>query len=333
MTPGDFPGIAQARGGVFYLHGSDEFRKEGAARALASAHLDDATRDFNYDLLRGSEVTTESLSAAFGTPPMMAEWRVVLMRETQALASSKRARTLLLKVAESPPPGLALILMCTVPDRSTARFYKDLERLAHNMEFATPSVNDLPGWLMDWSRKTYHRELTEDAACALAERSGGNSSTLALELEKLSTRTAEGEAITLEVVESTGSGIPRQDRWKWFDFIGERRFMEALDGLRILLSHGETGVGITIGMTTHLLRIGVVLHGGQKRLEAALPRNQRWLARRYGAQARCWRPEDLDEALKGLLEVDRLLKASPHADEHFLEAWVLAQASAAGVAA
>ena len=58
-------------------------------------------------------------------------------------------------------------------------------------------------------------------------------------------------------------------------------------------------------------------------LERSLPRHQRWLAGRVATQARRWTSAEIDSALAGLLDVDRLLKASPHTDEHFLEAWIL----------
>jgi len=326
-------GLGGTKGGVFYLHGTDEYRKEAAARALADAHLDPSTREFNYDRLRGSELDLEMLASALGTPPMMAEWRVVLLRETQYLASSQRIRTLLLRTAESPPPGLALILLCSVPERSSARFYQDLARVARSLEFQTPKLDDLPGWIMEWAREAFASEVTEEAARVLAYAVGSDSSVLAKELEKLSTLTGEGTAITLDVVKSAGSRIPRQDRWEWFDLIGQRRFIDALRGLEILLEHGETGVGLTIGMTTHLLRLGVVVDGGPGRLQAILPPHQRWLARRYGVQARLWTVETVETALSGLLEVDRLLKASPVADAHFLESWILGQLVGEDVAA
>ena len=40
------------RGGVFFLFGDEEFLKDEATDALIAAHLDPATRDFNYDELR-----------------------------------------------------------------------------------------------------------------------------------------------------------------------------------------------------------------------------------------------------------------------------------------
>ena len=165
--------------------------------------------------------------------------------------------------------------------------------------------------------------MSEEAARALAQAVGSDISALARELEKLSTYTGDGGEITVDIVRSAGTRIPHQDRWHWFDLIGQRRFAEALEGLEILLQHGETGVGLTVGLATHLLRLGVVIDGGSKALEAALPPNQRWLASRYVSQARHWTIEGLQDALRGLLTVDRLLKASPVSDAHLLECWIL----------
>ena len=84
MTHDALPAF-EDRGGAFYLHGEDQFRKEAAVRALVNAHVDPGTRDFNLDLLRGTDVTAENLASVLATPPMMAEWRVVVLREVEGL--------------------------------------------------------------------------------------------------------------------------------------------------------------------------------------------------------------------------------------------------------
>jgi DNA polymerase-3 subunit delta len=312
------------RGGVFYLHGDDELRKDEAARRLVDAHLDPATRDFNFDLLRGADVDVERLASVLATPPMMAEWRVVLLQGTETLVQSARARDVLMEVVRKPPPGLALILTASVPDRSRARIYKELESAAHAIEFPAVSPNDVPAWLVERGRERHGVELDEDAARALGSAVGTDLGVLAQELEKLSTFVGERRHVTREDVEAAGIRLPRQDRWQWFDMVGERRFAEAVGSLGTLLAQNESGVGLVAGLGTHLLRLAVGLNGGQGALERALG-SQQWLARRLMPQAKRWPPEELEDAIVGLLRVDRLLKASGLSEEVLLEEWLLAR--------
>jgi DNA polymerase-3 subunit delta len=324
MTNDALAGL-KTRGGAFYLHGEDQFRKEAAVRALIDAHVDASIRDFNLDVLRGGEVAPETLASVLATPPMMAEWRVVVLREVEGLAASKHAREVLAGVVASPPPGLALIMSCTVPKGSKAKFYTDLARQAQSVEFKEITGDDVPGWLMERARETHGVELDEDAARALGAAIGANLGVLAKELEKLTDFVGGRARITLQDVDAAGTKLPSQDRWQWFDLVGERRFEDARRSLAVLLGQGESGVGLVIGLSSHLLRLGVAVEGGQRGLEAVLPVHQKWLARRLVSQARKWTMGQIDYAVQGLLDVDRMLKASPHTDEHFIETWLLTQ--------
>ncbi len=292
-------------------------------RELIDLHIDQGTKDFNLDPLRGTEVDAETLASVLATPPMMAEWRVVVLREVEGLAGSKHARDVLLGVVAAPPPGLALIMSCTVPQGSRAKFYRDLSKAGQSLEFGEFTEADVPGWIMERSEAEHGVRFQVEAAQALGAAVGTNLGILARELEKLAEFVGERSEITLADVEAAGTRLPAQDRWRWFDLVGDRRFEEAVDGLGVLIGQGESGVGLVIGLTTQLLRVGVAMNGGPRALEAVLPPHQRWLARKVGAQAKRWSPAELDLALEGLRRVDRFLKASPHTDHHFVEEWLL----------
>jgi DNA polymerase-3 subunit delta len=318
-----FPGLAKERGGAFYLHGDDDFRKEEAVRALVDAHLDPATKDFNLDPLRGTEVDAETLASVLATPPMMAEWRVVVLREVEGLASSKKAREELLFVTADPPPGLALIMSCTVPSGSKAKFYRELAKTARSVEFSPIREGDVPGWLMARAGESHGLELDPEAAQAMATAIGNSLGVLVQELDKLAGFVSGRGRVGLADVEAAGTKLPSQDRWRWFDLVGQRRFAEAERSLGVLLGQGETGVGLVIGLATHLLRVGVAVEQGARGLERIVPAYQRWLVQRIASQAKGWTLEEIDYALAGLLDVDRLLKASAHTDAHFLKTWLL----------
>ncbi len=311
------------KGGVFFLHGEDAFRKEEEARALVNWHLDPGTKEFNYDPLRGSEVTVDNLASILATPPMMAEWRVVVLREVEALSSSPRAREALLKVAKSPPPGLALILTAMIPKGSKAKFYGDLKRFARSVEYPEVGPNDVPGWVVEWAANRHGREITEEASRALCAGVGTNLGVLAQEVEKLTNLVEDGAPIGIEAVQAAGTQIPTEDRWVWMDRVGRREFGDALAGLSVLSAQGESGVALTIGLANHLIRLALARAGGSSLLESSLPPHQKWLVPRLLQQAKRWSQEELEEAILGLRRVDRLLKSSGIPGENILEEWLL----------
>lgn len=313
----------RGKGGVFFLSGEDAFRRDRAAEALVRAHLDDGTSAFNLDRYHGSDLEVETLASVLATPPMMAEWRVVEVREVEALSSSSRFRELLLATAQNPPPGLALVLVSA--PTTGAKFWKDLQKAATSVQFGALTDDEVPAWLMEHARSTLGVAMDEDAARALGAAVGTDLGVLARELDKLRDYVQEGRPITRADVEAAGTHLPRQDRWKWFEMVGERRFDEALEALPVLLGQGESGVGLVIGLSTQLLRLAVARTRGPDALSDALEPRMRWLTRKIVPQARRWSPDELEAAIVGLLRADRLLKASGVGDEAILEEWLLAR--------
>lgn len=312
---------ANRRGGIFFLFGDDEFLKEEAAAAITAAHLDPATRDFNYDQLRGADMEPETLASIANTPPMMAEWRVVVVREAQALGTNARARSAVEALLDRKPPELALVFVATLPDKSKAAFWERLKKDAVAVEFPQLSQSDMPGWLMDRAQGR-GIELELPAARALAA-TGSELGVLVQELGKLADYVAERKKITRDDVVAIVGAVPKQDRWAWFDMVGDGRFREARNAIPILLEAAESGVGLVIGLGTHFLRLGVAAAGGERALGAALPPHQRWLAGRIAKQARRWNAAAVEDAVDDLLRADRLLKSTSLDERQILEELLL----------
>ena len=207
---------------------------------------------------------------------MMAEWRVVHVKEAEALATSPKARQVVLNAAKNPPPGLVLILQGTVPARSRAKFYKDLGRAANAVEFKPIPADGIPAWLVSWARESLDGVIEVEAAQMLAGAVGTDLGVLTQEVRKLAEMAGKGAPIDVDTVRKGGLRLPRQDRWAWFDLVGSRRIPEALKGLPVLLAHGESAVGLVIGLSVHLLRLGVAVEGGRGALEGVLPPYQRF---------------------------------------------------------
>ena len=310
-------------GGVFFLYGGDEYRKSAAAKELLGRYADPATADFNVDRIEASGTTLERLASVIATPPMMARWRVVHVKEAEALAASPKARQVVLDAARSPPPGLVLILQATIPPGSRAKFYKDLARVATAVEFKPVSADEAPGWLVSWARKELGVTVEIEAAQALAGAAGTELGMLTQEVRKLAEMVGEGAEVDVEAVRRCGLRLPRQDRWAWFDLVGNRKIRDAVRNLPVLLEQGESVVGLVIGLSTQLLRVGVAIEGGVPAVEGVLPPYQRFLARRIVGQARRWSRTELAEAVCGLRRLDQLLKASAIPGDILMEEWLL----------
>lgn len=311
----------RARGGVFLLLGDEDHLKDAATREIVAAHLDPTTRDFNLDEVRGPDVTPETLGSLIQTPPMMAEWRVVVVRDAQALAVSPSFRTMLEGVAAAPPPGLALLLLADI-GASKAKLWTGLRKQATAVEFPRLSEADMPGWLMAWAERARFA-LEPDAARAIAAAVGPNLGAAVREMEKLAAYVGDRRTIARQDVADAVGIIPRQDRWEWIDAVADQRFEQARAGLPILLDGGDTGVGLVIGLANQFLRVAVCRAGGRSALEARLPPHQKWLARRVEAQARAWSSTGVDHVLEHLRRADRLLKSAPLSDFQVMEELLL----------
>lgn len=311
----------RAAGGAFFFHGDEDFFREEAVGRVVGTYLDEATRDFNFDQLRGGDVDGDALASVIATPPMMAEHRVVVVRDAQGMG--QRARDVVEAAVKSPAPGLVLVLSAAIPSGSKAKFYDELKKHATSVEFNPLAADDAPGWLMEEARQAHGVELDADAARAVVSAMGVELGMLVSELRKLAAYAGDRKRITLDDVKAVGGSIPRQDRWAWFDLVAERRFREALQALPVMLEQGENGVGLVIGMGGQLLKVGLVCAGGQPALERELKPFQRWMARRIVPVARKWTLPEVDAALSELLRTDRLLKSASMSDRQALEELLL----------
>ncbi|MGH7540965.1 MAG: DNA polymerase III subunit delta [Gemmatimonadota bacterium] len=308
--------------GAWFLHGDALRLKEEAADRIARAALDPATRDFNFDRFHGDSTSAEELAAALAMPPMMADCRVVTVREAQALAPT--ARKALQEVVENLPSDLVLIVTVTIPRGSSAAFYKTLEAHARSLEWSAPRESEIPGWLMDRARSRHGFELTREAAQAIAAGVGEDLSLLDAELAKLANL---GETrVDVERVRALVPSTRRIDRWAWLDRVADREYEAALRELDALLT-SDRGVPLVAGLVEQHLFVGIAVQGGTNLVRRALSEAGRgylsWKANTYARQARRWNAAEIRQALRLLLRADDHLKSGA-ADRAVLHELLLA---------
>jgi DNA polymerase-3 subunit delta len=315
---------------AYYLHGGDDFLKEDALRRMIDAAVDASTRDFNLDQRKGPELTAESLGSLLSMPPMMAERRVVVIRDVPGLR--KEARAVLEKHLALQPPDL-LVLLAAPAD---AKEDKTLSSLTIGVECEPLSGAQIPKWIVARVAQLGAR-ITPEAVELLQDVAGNELAQLAIELEKL-TAFAGGD-IDEEAV-SEVVGIRREETMgRLLDAIGERNSALALSLIPGVLQQPKTsGVNALMAITTQMLALAV---GHSRSLSpAARSREYFTLLRSAGsnftgrawgeavaAWARFhdrWTAADIDHALSVLLTCDVALKQSRvSSDEQILASAVL----------
>jgi DNA polymerase III subunit delta len=128
---------------VYYVYGADDFLKDDAVRQLIAAVVDPATRDFNLEVRRGAEIDAGTLASLLDTPPMMADRRMVVIRDVGAL--KKDARGALDLYLTRPAPETVLVLIASGADGKADKKLEDVATIAVGFD----ALNDerVPKWI------------------------------------------------------------------------------------------------------------------------------------------------------------------------------------------
>src|SRR3954447_14710881 len=127
---------------AYYFYGDDDYLKDEELKRVLDAAVDPATRDFNFEQLRGADLDAETLGSLVATPPMMADRRVVVIRDVPSL--KKDARAMLDSYLKNPAPDVLLILVAP----AGAKEDKGLAGKTTAVEFAPLSGSRIPKWIV-----------------------------------------------------------------------------------------------------------------------------------------------------------------------------------------
>jgi DNA polymerase-3 subunit delta len=302
---------------VYVLHGDDEFRKDAAVRDLVDAAVDPATRDFNLETRRGGELAPETLDALLSTPPMLAERRVVVVRDVDKL--KKDARAVLERYLARPANDLMLLLVAP----AGGKLDKGLTLRATTVEFEPLTGDRLPRWVTYHAEHALARAITPEATALLIEAVGPDLTQLALELEKLASYasdTIDERAVSAVVGVRRGESLG-----DLLDAVAARDAATALALLPGVLQQPKTtAVSIVMNLTTQTLALAYGVAARDRGMPPrALFNEYMSLLRETGAfpgrpwgeavnawtkHTDRWSAAELDAALEALLGTDVALK-------------------------
>jgi DNA polymerase-3 subunit delta len=312
---------------AYYFHGSEDVLKEEAVRAVVDRVLDPGLRDFNLDQRSAAQADPEEVYSLCRTPAMMADRRVVILRDVEAWKRKTKARTVALDYLAKPSSGSVLLLIQGAGDEKED---KDLARLAVSVACEPLPPERAARWVHHRAKRL-GIEVESAAAEALVRAVGADLGALASELEKLAA-VSEAGPIGPDRVAALVGIRHGETQYDWRDAIFEGDPGRAARLLEPVLDQaGVTGVKLLTLLGTTLVGLGVAraAYDGNargSRLEDAVFRlllrarsyglpSYKEEAKRWARWAPAWPPARIRGALGAALAADTALKNTTISDE------------------
>ena len=317
-----------------YLYGEEDVLKDEMVRAILDQVVDSGLRDFNYDQRSAGQLDPEAVETLCTTLPMMAERRLVVIRDVEAWQKRARARAAVLRYLEKPARETVLVLVQGAPppprDGERGEPDADLVRLCAAVEVERYSPRRAEKWV---TKRAEERGilLEPDAAAHLVKAVEGDLAAARSELDKLA-GLGGAEPVTLEQL-GASLGVRRGETPSdWCDAVLDDASGKAAGMLPHVLSlSGVSGVGLLAQLGTHLVGLGLArahydrgLRAGslERTVREALVRirppvrlDYRASAERWSRLAEAWPAPRIEAAIAAARRADQRLKSTALSDE------------------
>ena len=190
---------------IYYLYGEESFLIDLIQDEIEKLIPDDQ-KDFNFDLIYGAESNPEKILGISRSYPMMADRRVVVVRDFLKIDEPPKEGNGIadfIEYFERPNPSTILCLIDSkFPNRNTKTGRELAKKRDHTelIEFKKINENNLPDWIIDWTRHSHKMKMSSSAAQVLSQLVGQNLSLLSTEIEKLCTFVDSGKTIEVDHV-------------------------------------------------------------------------------------------------------------------------------------
>jgi len=315
---------------VLYLWGDDEWAMERLVGSLADVLARDTGAPPDRWRADGRDITADAVAERVAIAPMFGGGTVAVVSNPTQLVRSKALRDALDGVIASVAPGNALVFLefDTTGGRRRPKSLVDLEAAVQKAggtarSCRAPSAGEMPAWIGGRAAEM-GLTLGPDAAREIARRIGSHSSegdvdrrqmsAIAVgELEKLSLYRGS-ESVTVDDVRALVSEVVPDSLWALSDAVAGRRVGLAGPALDRAL---ETQPEQVLLVMLHR-RLRELLIAADARATGAKPADlvklmdgSPYIVQRRAEQSSGWTVPELEAALDGLLELDRMAK---HAD-------------------
>lgn len=298
----------------------------------------DGLDDFNLDVFSGRETKLARVLDACKTFPMMADRRVVIVRDFMAMFDRRKSvesddadsdvptgsQEELLHYVEHSNPSTVLVLADASSVPGNTKLGKTLRnpQLAYSAEFNRLQGNDLARWIQQIVKENHGRSIDEQAAFLLAEISGNDLLSLSHEIGKLASFDREASGIKAEHVRMMATEHKEAAVFDVKDALYANNLDKLLQTANIVVGAADTPVGGILGLlgylTSHYVQCWQISRMHEKGMakndiQAASGKNSYIFERMY-RDARALPASDYPAVFEILLDADSATKGMGHSD-------------------
>lgn len=283
-----------------------------------------AQRDFNYDLLYGQDVSVNRVLDIARSFPMMAERRVVIVRDYKQLTARGTVNSGdghlndFIPYFEQPNPSTILVLIDSKKPNGNTKFGRALRKKSVSyLKFEEIPDYRLPDWVAEWSRMRYDKNLHPEAAQLLVQSVGNSLQLLSTELDKLCTFKDTSDQLSRSDVKEIIGVYREYDIFELKDALLNRNLDQTLfiAEQMLQLSKSDTGeviktVGFFYSLFSNIWQINHLRRKGmnQKQVQDALGIRNTWYFKNLWKDASRFRYAELPRIFDALLDADMAVK-------------------------
>lgn len=297
---------------LYLFHGEEDFLIEEAIDELLEHAIDQSTKSFNLDVLYGSDIDARDVVALGSSFPMMAERRVVIIREVDKLITSESSRDILLRYLENPMLSTTLAFVASKVDMRLA-FFKQFQKNGTVVEFKALSDHQIPAWIERRVEK-FGWKITPEASQLMHGLVGRSLREIYNEIEKLFIYVGKKKLIEAEDV---GAVVGMSKTFTVFELqkaIGQGNVSHSIEILEHMMEAGESPLGIIVMFTRYFQKLWLLPSFRQQSksdydLAAALAVPP-FFIQEYISACQRYSPSHVEQAFSALLEADVTLKST-----------------------
>lgn len=310
-------------GGLYLIYGEESYLMEDILKRIINHLITPEFIDLNYTNLVGKEVTVASLIDACETLPFMADKKLVVVRDYEALQGKKKLsqedEDELIDYLGRLPETTCLVFYGLSTVDSRKKLVKAIGKYGQTVEVNKLKDKELEVWITKYFSKSGKSISPKDSMLLVGNLDYiGRNSTQSLldvenEIKKIISYIGDKTTVDLKDIEEISVFKQQNDIFKLLDAIGARNLRDALIGVNQIIDGGETIfklMATIVNQTKNILMVKLLMEEGYNaKMIATKTGIHPFVVSKAASHSRGFTVKKLRELLNEALQMEFMIKS------------------------